>query len=136
MKNFLLTVAILFLLTTGLKAQNPDTTNKNSIKSEVKSTIPVFPHGGPEGWSHFISHYLRYPKEPYMNGIQGQVLIEMYVETDGKLTNFKVIKSPSVDLTNESLRVLALSPKWTPATLNGKPVRAKYTVPINFTLSR
>ena len=57
------------------------------------------------------------------------------METDGTLTNFKVMRSVGDGTDEEAIRVLALSPKWTPGLQNGHKVRVAYTVPINFTLS-
>jgi protein TonB len=34
----------------------------------------------------------------------------------------------------EAARVLKISHAWTPGMQNGKPVRVKYTLPVNFSL--
>jgi len=131
MKNYLLTIAIL-LLPILLKAQSPAVA---ANKSQDTSTLvkPTFP-GGAQAWWSFLAHNIRYPATARQKNVQGQVLIEFIIEEDGSLTNFKVLNSPADDLTAESLRVLALSPKWTPGTKDGKPVRVSFKCPINFTL--
>jgi TonB family protein len=134
MKNYLLAISIL-LLPVLLKAQaGADTAGTNAVKATSGVVLPTFPDGLP-GWTSFLRHNIRYPASAHENHIQGKVLIEFIVEEDGSLTNFNTLNSPSDDLTTESLRVLALSPKWNPGTKDGKPVRVKYKVPINFTLS-
>jgi len=131
----LIFIVFLSSFSTVLMAQSGEKTNpKYSLKPDSGIVSPVFP-GGPEGWSHFLSHYIRYPKDSYMKSIQGQVVVQMMVEIDGSLSNLTIVKSPAADLSTESLRVIALSPKWKPATKNGKPVRTSYIVPIDYKLS-
>jgi TonB family protein len=135
MKNYLLITAIL-LLPILLKAQAPVDATKSTASTEKPTSAiiqPSFPDGV-EALNHFLSHNIRYPKIARENGVQGQVLVEFVVEEDGSLTNFSIVSSPSDDLSKESLRVLALLPKWKPGTKDGKPVRVKFTYPINFTL--
>ncbi len=132
MKKQLLIIAIL-LLPVLLKAQSPAGT---ADKSQATSTLvkPSFP-GGAQGWTSFLAHNIRYPKSAHDNNITGKVVIQFVIGEDGSLSDFNVLSSPSQELTDESLRVLAMSPKWTPGTQDGKPVKVKFTCPINFTLN-
>ena len=77
---------------------------------------------------------MRYPKAAEKDSIEGRVIVSFIVEKNGKLTNFKVVKSPDPSLSKEALRVAKSMPKWNPAKQFGKPVRVKYTIPINFRL--
>ena len=52
------------------------------------------------------------------------------VEKDGSLSEFKVVKDLGYGSADEAIRVLKLSPKWIPASENGKPVRVMYSLPI------
>jgi periplasmic protein TonB len=54
------------------------------------------------------------------------------VEIDGRLTNFKIERKLWPEFDAEALRVIRLSPRWIPGMENDRPVRVKYTVPINF----
>ncbi len=131
MKKQLLIIAIL-LLPILLKAQNPaGAADKSQATSNVVAAS--FPDGAP-GWTSFLRQNIRYPRAARDSNITGKVVIQFVIEEDGSLSNFNVLSSPSEMLTKEGLRVLALSPKWTPGTQDGKPVRVKFTCPINFTL--
>jgi protein TonB len=70
-----------------------------------------------------------------MDDTYGRVIVGFTVEKDGKLSDFKVEKSLGTKFDTEALRVLKKSPKWIPGRLKGKPVRVRYSVPINFTIS-
>ena len=95
--------------------------------------VPEFP-GGLTAFGNFLGRTIRYPADSREKGIQGKVIISFIVEKDGTLTNFKVVKGLENDINQEAIRVLNLSPKWTPGIQNGKLVRVAFSVPIAFTL--
>jgi len=94
---------------------------------------PEFP-GGEYAFFKYLSTHLIYPTTALRNRIGGRVTAQFIVERDGSLVDFKIIASPSDDLSLEAIRVLSMSPHWKPAVQNGKPVRMQFTVPIKFTL--
>ena len=62
----------------------------------------------------------------------GKVYVVFIVNEDGSLSDVKVIKSISPELDKEAIRVVKSMPKWNPAKQNGKTVKMKYVVPVNF----
>ena len=56
----------------------------------------------------------------------------LVVEKDGTLSDFKVVRSLHKDCDAEAIRVLKTMPKWKPGKVCGKPIRVKYTVPVQF----
>jgi len=101
----------------------------------VPEKLPSFP-GGPDEFMKFLAQNIRYPAADREKNIMGKVIVQFVVERDGSLTDIKAIRSPSEEMTKETERVLGLSPKWLPGTQNGNAVRAQYTVPVSFTLSK
>ncbi|MFD2873564.1 energy transducer TonB [Mucilaginibacter ximonensis] len=95
--------------------------------------MPQFP-GGLEKFGQFLVNNVHFPAADRENGVSGKVFLTFMVETDGSLSNIKAIRAPSKTMADEGIRVLSISPAWTPGYANGKPVRVQYTVPINFTL--
>ena len=78
---------------------------------------------------------MKYPQIAYENNIQGRVIVQFVVDKDGSITNVQVAQSggdPSLD--KEAVRVVKAMPKWRPGMQKGKPVRVKYTMPVNFSL--
>ena len=73
-----------------------------------------------------------YPEDAKANGIQGIVMIEAVLGTDGTVLSTNVIRSvPALD----DAAVLAVNQwEYTPTLLNGEPVELIMTVTINFTL--
>ena len=100
----------------------------------VVETMPEFP-GGPQEMMKFIGTNIKYPVIAQENGIQGRVICQFVVEKDGKVTDIQVVRSSGdASLDKEAVRVINSMPKWKPGKQRGKPVRVKYTIPVNFRL--
>jgi TonB family protein len=94
---------------------------------------PAFP-GGNKAMSNYLAKNVKYPKADLEKNLQGRAVVQFVVEPDGRLTDIKVVRSPSTAMGEEAARVFKNSPKWKPGTVKGKVVRAQFTVPVNFTL--
>ncbi|MCK9625190.1 MAG: TonB family protein [Bacteroidales bacterium] len=96
---------------------------------------PQFFHSNEQ---HFLEKwvytYVKYPKAAITNGIQGKVVIEFIVEKDGSVTNVQVVKGVDELIDNEAVKVVSISPKWIPGEINGRKVRTKISIPVEFRL--
>lgn len=99
----------------------------------VVEKMPEFPGGQGELMS-FIAKSIKYPVVAQENGIQGRVTVSFVVNRDGTIVDAEVVRGIDASLDKEALRVINSMPKWKPGEQRGKPVRVKYTVPINFRL--
>ena len=104
----------------------------NSLSVEQQ---PEFPGGQKELYA-FISKNITYPQIEKENGIQGKVYIQFVIETDGSVSNVKVLKGVKggPGLEKEAMRVVKMMPKWTPGMLSGKKVRVMFNLPFSFKL--
>lgn len=75
---------------------------------------------------------MHYPKSAMKKGIAGRVVVKFYVETDGRLTDFRIEKSVNSQLDKEALRIIKKMPKWEPGQLGGRVVRMGCAVPVIF----
>lgn len=80
----------------------------------------------------FIKKNLQYPESARKHKVNGSVLIGFYVETNGTVSDVKVIRGLFKSLDDEALRVISLSPLWAPATAFGIPFRSHQTVTVSF----
>jgi len=96
---------------------------------------PMFP-GGEEELHKFLTKNINYPRKASYYEISGTVVIEFVVETDGTIGSFSILTSPSEELSEETLRVLRLMPKWIPGIREGKPAGIKFWMPVKFTLTK
>jgi protein TonB len=77
---------------------------------------------------------VKYPADAEKQKIEGRVIANFVVETDGSISNVEVFRPVFPSLDAEAVRVLSAMPKWKPGMQSGKVVRVKYTVPISFNL--
>lgn len=85
-------------------------------------------------WSQFLLSHLKYPDKALNENVQGTVMVEFIVETDGSVSDVKVLRSVSKECDDEAVRVVKLG-KWSPAVDNNdQKVRTRFLQPITFRL--
>ncbi|MGE6219754.1 energy transducer TonB [Nubsella zeaxanthinifaciens] len=110
-------------------------TSGNDVKDLAGVDVyPEFP-GGMEAWSKYIQRNLRYPSMAQEEGIGGKVFLSFVVEKDGTITDVKVVKGIGYGCDEEATRVIKKSPRWKAGMQNNLPVRVRYNIPINYTIS-
>lgn len=100
----------------------------------VVENMPTFLGGNMVAFKLYVCSRLKYPVIAQENGIQGKVLVSFIIDKSGMIKNPKINKSVHPSLDYEVLRVLSLTPNWTPGTQNGQPVSVSMTVPFEFIL--
>ena len=103
----------------------PNTLPGTDIHTSVE-TLPEFP-GGLEAFGKYVQKEFKIP-EDFVG--EGNVLVSFIVETDGSLSDIKVIRDLGFGTKEEALRMMSKSPKWSPGIQDGKPVRVAYNLPI------
>jgi len=100
---------------------------------QVVEEMPEFP-GGMAECLKFLAKNIKYPTIAQENGVQGRVIVQFVVNSDGTIVDPVVMRSVDPYLDKEALRVIKMMPKWKPGKQRGKAVRVKYTVPVTFKL--
>jgi TonB family protein len=87
-----------------------------------------------ERLDNFINDNLRWPNQL---DYEGRVYIQVVIEKDGQLSNFKILRGldSCAGFNEEALRVLKLLPRWKPGKMKGKEVRVSFIIPVKFMLS-
>ncbi len=98
--------------------------------------MPTFQGGDLNNFRVWVMMNVRYPQIAQKKRISGKVLLNFVIERDGSLTNIKVLNTPHKSLSEETIRVLRQSPKWTPGRQGGKTVRVSYNLPVDFRIRR
>lgn len=75
-----------------------------------------------------------YPKTALAAGIEGVVYVRLWVDTEGKAHDVKIVKSENEAL-NQSAIDAASQFEFTPATVGGKPVSVWVSVPFKFKIA-
>ena len=107
---------------------------EEEIPFQLVEEKPSFMGGDANAFSRWVNERLVYPEEAKKNGVSGRVTLQFTVETDGRVTNVKVLRGVDPSLDKEAVRVVSQSPKWEPGKQDGKPVKVIYTFPVIFQL--
>jgi TonB family protein len=111
-----------------------DLKNSEDALEELGYRMPKFMGGDLEKFRNRLMDKIVYPRLALERNIQGKVVIKFVVEKDGSIGDIKELSSPDPLLTEKTVRVLKSSPKWSPGTIDDKPVRVAYVLPIIFRL--
>ncbi len=84
----------------------------------------------------FFNANLEYPSDGLKDSIQGVQTISFVINTAGKPVQIQVVNSLGEPFDKESKRLIENMPAWKPATLNGKPVESKISIPITFQIQK
>jgi TonB family protein len=112
-------------------------TNDDEIFLYAKVAVkPKFNGGDAEKlFREYANSKIVYPKEAIEKGIMGRVFTQFVIDTDGSITDIKVLRGVDPLLDEEVVRVVKTSPKWTPGESDGKKVKVKYQFPFLFQLN-
>jgi protein TonB len=117
-------------ITQAQSTQQPD----NSVYSVVEQ-MPDFP-GGQEAMNKFIQGKIVYPKEALEKNKEGRVYIQFIIEKDGSQTQFEIVRGLGFGLDSAALSAVRQMPKWIPGKQDGKAVRVKCVIPVEFVLEK
>jgi len=107
---------------------------EEEIPFAIVEEKPTFMGGDANAFSKWVNERLQYPEIAKENGIQGRVMLQFTVGTDGKVSNVKVLRGVDPTLDKEAVRVVSQSPKWTPGKQRDRAVKVTYTFPVIFQL--
>ena len=95
---------------------------------------PKFQGGDANTFSAWVNKNLQYPEIAKENGVQGRVTLQFTVNTDGSVSDVKVLRGVDSSLDKEAVRIVSMSPKWTPGIQRERPVKVVYNFPVVFQL--
>jgi len=84
-----------------------------------------------EAFYKFVGENYTMPKTPNDVKLAGKVYVTYIIETNGEISNIKVLRDIGYGTGEEAIRVLKLSPKWKPGTINDEAVRTQFSLPIS-----
>ena len=117
----------LFVLTfSGCSSRSQTRFNSDDLHPKPAEFI-----GGLDSLRSYIISNLNYPATAKRDSVEGKVIIQFYIETNGEIQNVTVLKGIRSDVDEEAVRIVKAMPKWI-----GTTVRVKYKLPINFFIEK
>ncbi len=111
----------------------PEETVEEATTFIIVEEMPKFRNGTAD-LMKYLSENIKYPTVSAEQGVQGKVVIQFVVGTEGEILNPVVVRGVDPYLDKEAVRVISSMPRWKPGMQRGKAVRVKYTVPVVFKL--
>jgi TonB family protein len=90
------------------------------------------PTVSPDDYLEYLQKNLKKPKQAIDNQIVGNVTVEFKVSKEGKLSDFKIIKSLGYGCDEEAIRVIKDGPSWMSKVSGGESRRQRVRQEVNF----
>lgn len=117
---------VLFLLAFSFAVYGQDTQNM-----KVEMTRDASYPEGDQALATYLFYNVKYSEEAKANKVEGDMMVSFFVEADSSLSNIKILTDLGYGC-GESVKALLEKIKYTPALVNGTPMRSKViiTVPL------
>jgi TonB family protein len=110
------------------------TTSHNELVNEQNlDKVASFP-GGNDQLIALINKNLSYPADAKANKTEGKVLLSITIDASGKISEIKVLQTPTPSMGTEATRVIKILGDWIPAKQKGQAVKSNIVLPIAFKL--
>lgn len=110
--------------------------NGNFIEAELDE-MPTYLNGGEEGFFSAILEAANYPAEARAAGIEGRCILQYEITETGEVENIEVMQDPGGGIgasAQEALATATAGPVFSPAMLDGAPVRVRKSLDIDYRL--
>lgn len=94
--------------------------------------IPKYMGGNLTTFRNWVMNNITYPQKMQHLGKSGRVLVGFTVNKEGLIEDIEIIQSPHDDFSEEVVRVLKRSKKWTPGHDAGRAVSVRFVIPVDF----
>jgi periplasmic protein TonB len=94
----------------------------------------TFQGGDINTFRNWVMEHTRYPESAREMGIEGKVIVQFVVNSQGSIENVKVLRELDPACDAEAIKVIKSSPKWVPGKQGGKSVKQQFVLPIVFKL--
>jgi TonB family protein len=106
---------------------------KKAIHSQFTEAEPI------DGYSALYEYFnreLKYPVNSAQDSAEGIVTVSFVIDQDGKPGEIKIENSLGAAFDKECRRIINTMPLWKPATIDGKPITTKLSIPLTFKIKK
>lgn len=82
----------------------------------------------------YLMNNVVYPKYAQRNKIEGRVVLNFMVDTNGVISKVKIVRGLGGGCDEEAIRLISEMPTWIPGRQNKRKVCVSYTIPVWFKL--
>jgi TonB family protein len=110
--------------------------SQRSDDSYTPTVELAYPENGNRAFRQYLEKNIAYPEEAKARKIEGRVTVDFFVEPDGSVTGFTIIRGIGGGCDEELIRLIKEGPKWIPTKRDNTPVRDKVRVRLKFELPK
>lgn len=110
--------------------------SQRSDDSYTPTVELAYPENGNRAFRQYLEKNIAYPEEAKAQKIEGTVTVDFFVEPDGSVTGFTIIRGIGGGCDEELIRLIKEGPKWIPTKRDNTPVRDKVRVRLKFELPK
>lgn len=105
-----------------------------AIENQAGNYKAAKPSKGTRSYNRYLKRNLIYPETAKENNIEGNVVLEVEISVDGKITNSRVVESLGYGCDQEAIRLINVGPDWAPGEKFGNAIIDKVRVTVLFKL--
>jgi TonB family protein len=109
-----------------------DKRSSTNAPTQVDVYVQAEPVDGYNILYSYLNSNVRYPGPVGTDSIQGIVTVSFIIDKNGLPTTIEATSSLPGVFNEEAIRLIRNMPAWRAATLNGKPVQSKISLPVTF----
>ncbi|MEQ8472058.1 MAG: energy transducer TonB [Marinoscillum sp.] len=120
---------------TIVKSENA--TDKETVPNQKQKPIesgykPAEPVSGYEHLYEYFHKAFQVSELPHLDSLDGTIDIQFTITANGTVEQITLQNSLRADLDKQAIQIIEHMPQWTPAQLNGKPIKSRLQIPLSF----
>ena len=135
MKNTFIPKLLFLLIFASMQwlsyAQSDSTKQHIFVDYEI---MPQFP-GGDAALRKFVKERVYMPQDARDKGIEGRVVLRFVVTEEGYVSDVVILRGIHPQCDSIAISIVNQMPRWTPGSIDGKPRKVYFTLPIYFRLT-
>lgn len=121
---------------TGLSKKSDPEHDGESLVLKDDVYIQAEPVDGYAKLYDYLNENLIYPQEALKDSIQGVQTVSFVINIEGKPESISINNPLGEPFEKEAKRLVENMPLWKPASINGKPIPSKVSVPLTFQIQK
>jgi TonB family protein len=122
------------------KAVEAEAKSENGINPGVLTPFSpnysAAPADGSVAFTNYLKKNLHYPVAALEKKMEGTVVVEFIVATDGSMTGFKAVQKLGLGCDEEAIRLVQFGPRWKPAKQGANPISSTARVDVEFSIPK
>jgi len=112
---------------------------EDESKQVNKTNLGYQPASPANGYEHLYEYFnseLQYPEVAVLDAMEGTLEVQFSVTAQGEIQDIQLMNTLGEAIDAQAIKILKNMPAWQPATLNGRPIKSKLSIPLSFGITK